>query len=130
MDTTNTYYSNEFKKTKYGEPVLIRIPTFIQQDVLVIHLVSFVGSKFCYSQINLIFKDTKMTIADLQVLDRLSKGYGTLLMDAALSLAHTKQCKVIDGVLGPGNALQRKRQLGIYKKFGFSIESNSLYLEL
>lgn len=116
-------------ETKYKEKVLIYYPEKFD-DSLQIRM--FVGTNRNINLINLIFRGNNMDIADLQVLGRknISKGYGSVLIEKALSIAKEKGVKTVTGIIVSDNENHRHRQVKFYTLYGFTIEGNKLKLEL
>lgn len=117
------------KETKIKEKILI---CYSQEFDDYVQIRIFLSNGTASNFINLTFRDTTMNIADIQVLgkENISRGYGSILMDQALSIARTKGIKTVTGLISSEDEENRIRQVNFYQKYGFSIKNNELSLEL
>ena len=131
MSNNDFNFIFELTETKHGEPVLI----YWSEDigVNIIHLQSIVKGKVYHSQINLIYHGERMIIADIQVLRKeiFNRGYGSVLMNKAISFAKENNISFITGDLMTSDDNHFKRQKHFYEKHGFEvIDESEIYQKL
>ncbi|AXM88475.1 N-acetyltransferase [Anoxybacillus ayderensis G10] len=122
----------EFKTTHKGEPVLFfkSFPPYDVVAILFIMVINQYGPK--RHQINLIFWDDYVEIADVQVLgeENFNKGYGSLLIQEAIKFSATLGYKRIYGRIVSEDESHYKRQKAFYEKNGFILLENGIEFEM
>jgi GNAT superfamily N-acetyltransferase len=122
----------EFKTTHKGEPVLFfkSSPPYDAVAILFIMVINQYGPK--RHQINLIFEDDYVEIADVEVLgeENFNKGYGSLLIQEAIKFSAALGYKRIYGRIVSEDENHYRRQKAFYEKNGFTLLENGKEFEM
>jgi GNAT superfamily N-acetyltransferase len=126
LEKDELYRDFEFKTTHKGEPVLFfkSSPPYDAVAILFIMVINQYGPK--RHQINLIFGDDYIEIADVQVLgeENFNKGYGSLLIQEAIKFSAALGYKRIYGRIVSEDENHYRRQKAFYERNGFTLLEN------
>jgi GNAT superfamily N-acetyltransferase len=132
LEKDELYRDFEFKTTHKGEPVLFfrSSPPYDAVAILFIMVINQYGLK--RHQINLIFWDDYVEIADVQVLgeENFNKGYGSLLIQEAIKFSAALGYKRIYGRIVSEDENHYRRQKAFYEKNGFTLLENGKEFEM
>jgi ribosomal protein S18 acetylase RimI-like enzyme len=101
-------------------------------DVVILFLSVAREDGFRCFQINLIFDEDEMKIADIQVLgeENFNKGYGSLLLQESIEYAKRRGVKKITGDIASDNDKHYERQIAFYTKNGLKILDDKKSIEM
>jgi GNAT superfamily N-acetyltransferase len=134
LENSEMYCGFEINRTKHGEPVLLYKSSGYESDYDVVILFLSVAREdgFRCFQINLIFDEDEMKIADIQVLgeENFNKGYGSLLLQESIEYAKRRGVKKITGDIASDNDKHYERQIAFYTKNGLKILDDKKSIEM
>jgi len=134
LENSDFYCGVEIRKTKYDEPVLFYKSSGYESnyDVVMLFLSVVREDGFQRFQINLIFDEDEMKVADIQVLgeENFNKGYGSLLLKEAIEYAKKRGAKRITGDIVSENDEHYARQIAFYTKNGLKILDDKRSFEM